>query len=583
SLSLTTMHFHPSTTRHSLYAPLFRHFSDSAVATVSAAAKLPKLPYLSKIPSKYRPRAIQEAQQALTDYLHTTRSLPFTFADYITKNSLFSLSQLVAKVHFSPSTFSNSFQRFLRYHPINEFQFFYESIGINRDEISVYLPRKKFFLCDDSRVLDVACELSSFGFPWIWLGKLYREEISIFSENPTELSKKLNGFKDYGFSSVAIIGICLVFPYVLGGDPELGGEISLLFDDLRTVFIDFDLMSCVEGNVNAWIEVCRKIRIFYDMGCRKGKAGELMGRRKFIFIQYPEEVLVKKMEFFNRLSVNKSEIGPLLLERPEILDFDLENPVISVLGLLKHFGMSTRELQSIAQEYPYVLGRNKMANLPHVMRALDLEEWFFNKIRNGNHHLLGTYVIGNPKEDLDKDYNGNLEVIQSSKTRIHTLRKLNFLHSIGYGENSITVRILGHSHGTSTELQERFNCLLRNGIQFSKLCKMIRFSPKILNQNSEILEQKMKFLCGYIGSPLEYLDDFPAYLCFDLEKRVKPRYKFHTWLTQMGLCAKSYSIASMVATSEKNFIARVYGIHPAAPKQWLECFYNLSHPSDQAK
>ncbi|KAL7203866.1 hypothetical protein ACSBR2_017008 [Camellia fascicularis] len=562
------MHFHPpTTTTFSLYSTLSRHFSSTT-----------KLPKLSKIPSRYRPKAIHLAQKALTDYLHTTRSLPFIYAEHISKNALFSLSDVASKVHFSPSTFFKSFQRFLRYHPINEFEFFYESIGINYHEINGFLPPNKFFLSEDSRVLNAAFAFSGFGFPWNRLGELYREEISIFSKNPGELSRKLHGFKDYGFGSVTVIGICLVFPYVLNGETELGNEISALFDDLGKLFVDFDLLNCVEGNVDAWIEVCRKIKLFYDLGCEKGKMGELMGKRKSIFLEYPEEVLINKVEFFCRLSVNKSDVGLLILERPEILDFDLEDQMISVLGLLKHFGMNTKELKSISEKYPYVLGRHKMVNLPHVMRALDLQEWFFNKMRSGKHHLLCTYVIGN--EDLDKDYKGSLDIIQSSRTSIHTLQKLNFLHGIGFGENNLTTKILANLHGTSSELQERFDCLLRNGIQFSKLCKMVTLSPKILNQNTEIIEQKMKFLCQGIGYSLEYLDPFPAYLCYDLEKRIKPRCRFHMWLIEKGLCAKKYSLSSMIATSEKNFIARVFGIHPAAPKQWFECFSNPDQGSN---
>lgn len=423
-------------------------------------------------------------------------------------------------------------------------------------------------------MLNVACALSSFGFPWNHLGELYREEISIFSRDPSDLSKMLLGFKEYGFDTVTVIGICLVFPQVLGGGHEMRGEIDAIFSDLRKLFIDFDLVSFVEGNVDAWVEVCRKVRVFYDLGCRRAEMGEVMGRSKITFIKYPEEVLVKKAEFFSILGVSKSDIGLLLLERREILDFDLENPVVSVLGFLKHMGMNEVEVKAIAQEYPYVLGRNKMANLPHVMRALDRHEWFFNQMRFGNHHLLGTYSIGNPNKDLDKDYKSSLDKIQSTRTPVHTLSKLNFLHGIGFGENRLTIKVLADSHGTSTEIRERFDCLLGSGIEYAKLCKMVRLSPKILNQNSEILERKIKFLCEDMGSSLQYLDLFPAYLCYDLEKRIKPRYFFHTWLLGKGLSVKRYSVASMIATSEKSFIARLYRVHPAAPKQWLECFSN---------
>ncbi|XVF33590.1 hypothetical protein REPUB_Repub17cG0181300 [Reevesia pubescens] len=544
-----------------IYSHISRHFST-----------LPKLPYFNKIPTKYRTKAIEDAQQALTDYLHSTKSIPFVYAEHIAKNSLFSLADLISGIHFSSTSFNRNVLRHLRYNPINEFEFFFESIGIDYKEVNGFLPSKKFFFNEDKAVLDAACALSGFGFPWNNLGKLYKEEVSIFRINSKELKAKLVRIKEYGFNNISVIGICLAFPYVLRGVGEVDGAVDALLDDLKRVFVDFNLGSCVEANVDAWYEICRKMRVFYDLGCEKGKIGELMGRSKDLFLQRPEEVLVKKVEYFCRFSVRGEYVGLLILRRPEILDFDLETPVISVMGILKHFGLSAKERDSIAQKYPYVLGRNKMANLPHVMRALSLHEWLFNKIKDGNHQLLANYAISNLDEDLDRDFIDNLGRIQFSRTPAHTMEKLSFLHGIGFGENSLTMMVLAHVHGNSCELQERFRCLLGTGIEFSKLCRMIKTTPKVINQSPETLERKVNFLCHEMGVSLDYLDIFPAFLCFNLENRIKPRYRFHKWLTEKGLCTRNYSIASIIATSEKSFVERLYRIHPDAPKEWFENF-----------
>ncbi|GAB4844299.1 hypothetical protein Ancab_037662 [Ancistrocladus abbreviatus] len=546
----------------------------------TSIAKTP-LPKLSKIPTKYRSFAIQQAQNALTDYLHTTRALPFTYADYISKNSLHSLSQLISKIKFSAPTFSRSFQKFLRYNPINEFEFFYESIGIDYHDIDEHLKPNVFFFSEYSIPLNAACALSGSGFPWNKLGRMYKEEVSILSKTPEFLIDRLSVLKDFGFSNLSVVGICLAFPFVLSGEDGLSGEIRDLLDDLKRAFIDYDLESLVKGNVDAWYEVCRKIRVFYDLGVEKGKVGELIGSSKHHFLEYKEEVLIKKMEFFCRLGVSKVDVGLLLLKRPELLSFDLENPTISVLGFLKHFFLREEKLKSITQTYSYLLGRNKMANLPHVLRAMDLHEWFFDMIKYGDCKLLDNYALTSLNESTDEIYMENLEKIKCTKTPFHTISKLNFLHGIGFGENSFTVKVLANVHGTSDELQERFDCLLDAGIRFSKLCKMVSLSPKILNQDVDILRRKLNFLCQEMGASLQYLDCFPAYLCYDLEKRIKPRCKFHVWLKEKGLCTKNYSISSMIATSEKSFLARLASIHPTAPQQWLECFAYENHDSCQ--
>ncbi|KAK8487045.1 hypothetical protein V6N13_016284 [Hibiscus sabdariffa] len=552
-----------------IHSNLFRHFSS-----------LPKLPNFTKIPSKYRPQAIKDAQQALTDYLHCTRYVPFVYAEHIAKNSLCSLSSLISGIDFSTTSFSKNILRFLRYHPINEYEFFFESIGIDYNEVSGFLPSKKFFFSEDETVLDAACALSGFGFPWNKLGKLYKEDALSFRVSSKELKARLCRITERGFSNISVIGICLAFPCVLRGVGELDGEIAALLDDLKMVFVDFDLGSLVEANIDSCYEICRKMRLFYDLGCERGKFGELMGRNKSLFLQHPEEVLVQKIQYFCRFSVRKEDVGLLILQSPEILEFDLETPVISVMGTLKHFGLSAEKRDSIAKEYPYVLGRNKMANLPNVMRALNLNEWFFNRIKDGNHRLLANCALSDLDEDFDKDFRDSFEKIQFSRTPVHTMEKLIFLRRIGFGENSLTMKVLAHVHGTSTELQERFDSILGVGITFSKLCKMVKTTPKVLNQSPETLAQKVNFLRYEMGVSLDYLDVFPAFLCFNLEKRIKPRYRFHKWLKENGLCTRDYSIASIVATCEKSFLARLSNIHPDAPKYWSESF-SYREPDDK--
>ncbi|KAG5231061.1 mitochondrial transcription termination factor-related family protein [Salix suchowensis] len=496
----------------SIYTTICRHFSSS----------LPKRPIFTSVPWKYKNQAIKLAQQALTDYLHSTRSLPYTCADQISKNSLVSLSNLVSNIHFTSPTFVTSLQKYLRYHPINELEFFYESIGIDYDEVSEFLSNDKFYISEEGSAINVS------------LGVLYKEDKRVFSMSEEEVKSRLRALKGFRFSTTSVIGISLAFPFVLRG--ELSGEVGALFDDLKKVFVGFDLESCVEGNVDAWYEACRKIRVFYDLGCEKGK------------------VLVQKAEYFCKFGVRKEDVGILLLKNPEILDFQLEGQVISVKGLNEIF----------AQNYGHVFGRNKIANLPHVMRAMELHEWFFNKIKDGNLHLLASYAISDRDEDLDEKYRDSLERIQRTRTPMHTMNKLEFLHAIGFGENALTIKVLTDLHGTGSELQERVDCLLRYGIVFSKLCSMIRMTPKILSQKPEILQQKLNYLCEDMKSSLQYLDVFPSFLCFNLDNRIKPRHRFHMWLTERGLCKHEYSIASIVATSDKSFVARLHMTMAAA-------------------
>ncbi|XP_028775885.1 transcription termination factor MTEF18, mitochondrial [Neltuma alba] len=483
------------------FAKIFlRHIS----TTSSTTRKLLKS---SKIPQRYQKFAVREAQKVLTDYLHETRCLPFVLADQIAKNSLLSLVNLIVKVDFSASTFSRNFEKYLRYNPIDEFEFFFESIGIDYNNgVSELLPPNKVFFSEDGSLLEAARALSFFGFPWDKLGNLYKECSSVFRRSSKELGSKLYEFKKRGFGNVEVVGICLAFPNILGKEgEEVDGEIDGLFTDLKSVFFDFELARYVEGNIDSWHEM----------------------------------------------------------------------PVVSVSKLLKHFGLSPKILEDVSKKYDHVLGTNKMDNLPNVMRALDLHGWFFNKMKDGNHNLLISYLATHPNEEKDKEYQAGLTMICASSSRNHMLSKLNFLHGLGFGENAVTIDIAAYLHGYSWKLQKRFEFLLHLGFEFSKLCIMVKKAPKILNQKSQVMDEKVKFFCQEMGIPLQCLTPLAALLYYNLENRIKPRYGFHMWLKEKGLFGEKYTITTVISRSNNQFVDIAYKIHPAAPKHWFEQFYVL--------
>ncbi|XP_021755256.1 transcription termination factor MTEF18, mitochondrial-like [Chenopodium quinoa] len=543
-----------------LFQAFLRHFSSNT-----------NLPTLGKIPTKYRPQAIKEAQEVVTDYLHTTSALPFSYAEFISKNSVHSLAELMSKVDFSSIYFRKNFERFLRYNPLHEFGFFYESIGIHYCNINDFLKPNVHFFSDDSTVLNVACTLAGFGFPWNKLGRLYVEEISIFEKNPKFLGSKFNGLLAMGFSTEQAVGICLGFPFLLKGE-EVGlkGEFDELLDELKRVLIDYDLGDGLVGNVDLWYEVCRKLRLFYDLGVPKRAVGESISKSSVVFTDYSEKVLAEKVEFFCKLSVVKADVGLLLLSHPEILSIDIENRVVSVSGFLNHFGLSKNELKLLMEKYSYVFGRNKMSNLPHILRAMDLHEWFFHNMKLGKYPLFGDYDLSSPDEGEDANYVQEMENVKCLRHYSYLLCKLKFFHGIGFGEHGFTMKLLKDVHGSGSDLHERFDLLLNEGIEFSKLCKMISYTPKILNQETDSLKRKIDFLRQEVGLSLEFLETFPAYLIYNLEKRIKPRYRFHVWLAKQGWVKKKYTLSGIIAISKKGFLEQLSCIHPTAPQLWLE-------------
>jgi hypothetical protein len=103
---------------------------------------------------------------------------------------------------------------------------------------------------------------------------------------------------------------------------------------------------------------------------------------------------------------------------------------------------------------------------------------------------------------------------------------LEFLMSIGYGANKIATHVISVLHNTQKMMLERFDYLLERGAEYKMLCQIVSVFPKILIHGKEMLNEKLNYTSLWswsLGDSFEYLDCFPALLCFDLENRVKRR------------------------------------------------------------
>ncbi|KAK8937643.1 hypothetical protein KSP40_PGU019241 [Platanthera guangdongensis] len=565
------MRLFPSSTGDFLML-LSSRFYSSTTSAASAASTL----NLKNLPYRNRPRALAEAKLAITDYLHATSALPFALADHIASNSPVSLRSFVSQIPFddaSPSDFRRILRHFLAYHPVNEFDFFFESIGLHPSHPS-FPSGISPFLSDDARLLAAVSSLLRFGFPCTLLGNLYLDSPSIFSSPPGHLLHLLRRFEGLGLPRLCVIAICLTFPCTLhASDHDV--EAELLCRDLKILFLDYGLAGYAGDDVHAFLRFCRRIRVFYDFGLGKGGMGELLGCNRRVFLEFDEFILAQRLNFLQNLGMCKEEVGLFTLNNPEILDLDLDNADIVMPDYLIRAGLGKEEADSVTKKYSYVMGKNKVKNLPAIMKALNLNKWFFTKIvHEKNLHFLS---LSHSHTDsfntkLESEFLQNLERIKLVKRQRFIDPKAEFFLSIGLGKNKSTSKAIWVVSANKEQLQERFDCLIGLGIEHSMLCRMIATAPKLLNQSRDMLLEKTKYLCHDLGYPIEYLNTFPAFLFFNLENRIKPRYKILNWLRDSGLMKKPFAPATVVATSEKKFIFTLSIIHPEAPKLWLEFF-----------
>ncbi|KAG6500892.1 hypothetical protein ZIOFF_040753 [Zingiber officinale] len=534
----------------------------------------PKQTPLNNVSYLYRDRVLKEAQCLLTDYLHSARAISFSHADSIVSYAPFSLSALVSKIPFPPNTPANEFKRFLRrffsYRPVNEYEFFFESIGLSPSSSSL-AAKLGILYSEDPRIFSVNFLCNDLGFSFSFICTLFLLLILSKQLYLAEIEKA--SFERSRFSRMKFI-LDLLAPSFLLCYADPGGEIDRLFQYLNKVFLNFDLSDSVpENNLQIFLRVCRNIRVFYDLDSRKGTMGELLCKNlRNIFLELDDALIAQKLKFFIKLGMEASDAGHFILKHADLFNIDFDNPTIVMPEYLKCIGLDEDEVKLLCRKYPYVMGKNKLGNLPATMKAMNLHKRFLGKILNGNHHYLlsGFVLAGSHDTALDSGFHQGLERLKCAKRGQFLDKKVEFLLSIGFGENKLTLRSIAALKGPNDQLQERFDCLLELGIEYSVLCGMVNAKPLILNQCKDTFHEKVNFLCKDAGYSLEYLEKFPAFLCFGLENRTKPRFKMLEWLKELGLLKKLLAPSTFLTHSERRFMTFLYSVHPAAPKQWLE-------------
>uniref|UniRef100_A0A0D3GPZ2 Uncharacterized protein n=1 Tax=Oryza barthii TaxID=65489 RepID=A0A0D3GPZ2_9ORYZ len=406
------------------------------------------------------------------------------------------------------SAFPSLLRRHLAFHPLNELPFFLESIGLPPTTRSDLM-----FLADHPSLLPAVAALAHFGFPWSRLGLLF--PTVLLRLPPDLITSRLASLEAClgPLPRAAIIAACLAFPSLLENDLSSSDR---LVDDLGKVFGRLGPGLGTSNDIDAFLGVCRRTWMFYDAGSEVGGIGDLVGcNNQRVFLELEEERIGKMLKFFKGLGMAGEEVGRFLLTNPMVFYLEFGDVVISVPEYLRRVGLAVDEVNAAVEKHPYVVGKNLLQNLPGVLRAMELNHWFLEKISDGGESLR--YDV-----EIERAFLGGMIKMKADKRAQHIDGKLEFLKSIGYGENEIATKIIAVLHSNRDTLQERFDCLLERGLEYKMLCQIVSVFPKILNQGKKMLNDKLNYMTKELGYSVEYLELFPAFLCFDLENRCFP-------------------------------------------------------------
>ncbi|GER25915.1 mitochondrial transcription termination factorfamily protein [Striga asiatica] len=502
---------------------------------------------------------IEEAQAALLDYFHMTRSLQFLDAENMSKNTPDFLVKLLQKVNVDDGNVERLVARYLRYHPVNEFEPFFESIGLKPSEFSSLLPQNLMFLNDDELLMENYYVLCQYGIPRGRIGKIYKEAREVFGYNYGVLMSKLQPYENFGLKQSCIAKVVASSPRLLVGsgvDPDFAEFLKKLKD----VGIEYD-----------WLEKHISMKDSYDWKCMLEaipslhKLGLSDKQLRRIFTSHPDILLESSGRITFLLFGSLLKFGAtsnifrkVLLEFPKIRLVKFTRNFLHCYKFLVEINMDAQDIGKIVCSHVTVLGTCELKKVKSLTNLLNCGRSRLRQLINDDPFVLKKWVLGLKLVPLP------LEKIAVDVRKVKT----EFLVSLGFVENSKEIKkALKMLRGRGTELRERFDCLVEIGLRREDVIKMVKSNPHVLNQSTDVLRSKADALVKELGLSASDWGDYPKILLYTTA-RVKLRLLMYAWLKRKRFVRAGLTLCTLLSTSDEIFVKVYVNPHRGGKVYW---------------
>ncbi|XP_031102347.1 transcription termination factor MTEF18, mitochondrial-like [Ipomoea triloba] len=521
--------------------------------------------------SQFSPTVRRQAQAALLEYLHSTRGLQFLDAEHISRNSPHFLESLLKRVDNSESQSVGSVARYLRYHPINEFEPFFESMGLHPSEYSLVLPPQLMFLNDDQVLMQNYHVFCNCGFPRDKIGKIYKEAPEVFRYSRGVLELKLRLFGEVGLEldRSTLVKVIYSNPYLLVGNVDR--EFLRFLEKLRSAGIEHEWIwkQLLKGVSYNWSRLFEVLLLFGKLGFGEEQLGKVIGNNPELLFESSGRTIFSIMGFLWKFGCTQHKIYSMFAQFPQIQTGKFLKNLHYCYHVLIEIEMPVEEIGSIFRTDPLLLGSCSLKKADSLLRTLNSGKKRLCKMILEDPQVLKKWVLGARVEPVPI-----AEEMQRSKEM-----KTKFLLNLGFVENRGEMEgALKAFRGKGLELQERFDCFVKAGIDPKDVSTMIRVYPNILNQTKDVIEAKIDFLVNSLGYPLSSLVSFPSYIAYNLQ-RTKLRVSMYNWLKNQGSVDPNLALRTIVACSEKAFVRAYVSRHPEGHEIWEKLKKDIN-PSD---
>ncbi|KAG7536371.1 Transcription termination factor mitochondrial/chloroplastic [Arabidopsis suecica] len=499
-----------------------------------------------------------EAQKALFDYLHYTRTHSFVDADHISKNSPRFILSLLSKIDDTrKEDISRALTKFLRYNPINEFEPFFESLGLRPSEIPRFLQRDLVLLSDDGIMFENFHVLCYYGIPRGKIGRIFKEAREIFGYENGVLASKLEAYESLVLSKPIVIKLVTCCPLLLVGG--IDNEFVSVVNKLKGLNIGCDWLAhyLSDRKTYNWLRILETMEILDKVGVKEEKLSRLLKAYPDLVGEASGNKAYIMFEKFHKVGLQMNEIDNLVTNNPEML---LEKSVKRIIEALKFLKRIKMEKQFIVR---FLLCYMKLICSSSLLgpRAV------WNRLKIGRDQLC-QIIKEEPLRLFSLASKTNNSRIKLDSLDLRNAEKTAFLLKLGYVENSDEmVRALKKFQGRGDELQERFDCFVKAGLDYNVVSQLIKRAPHMLNRPKGIIEKKINMLTDYLGYPIESVIESPTYLCYSME-RIHQRFSMYIWLKERDAAMPRLTLGTIVGISNTLFVSYFVNTHPEGPATW---------------
>ncbi|KAK4848476.1 hypothetical protein QYF36_013553 [Acer negundo] len=495
--------------------------------------------------SQVSPAIRREAQAALLEYLHSTRSLQYLDAEHMSKNSPRFIDQLLKQVQHA-ADIKWSINRYLWFHPINEFEPFFESLGLEPFEYRSLLPHDLMFLSDDELLLENYYVLCNYGIARSKIGKIYKQAMEVFRYDFGVLQSKLQAYEELGLNQFFISKVIVCSPYLLIGG--LNAKFVEVLTILKSMGIELSWIeeNLLEQDSYNWSMILSVLHLFSKIGFSEEQLGGLIRQHPGLIFEGSGNLVLTLIVFLLKFGTTMNEIHLMFLRFPQIQAGIFFLNLKKCLMLLFEIEMELDEIGKIIRSHAMFMGSLTLKKPKTILSLLSVGRKRLCEHIQENPLEMKKWVLGSKIEPLPKS--GEKERSQMLKTK--------FLIDVGFAENSNEMeKVLKVFRGRGGGLQERFDCIVKAGLDRQDVCKMIRVRPRFLNQKISAIELKIDLLVNGLGYPVSHLVTFPAYLDFTVQ-RIKHRISMYNWLKDQGVEEPMMALSTLIGRPRKEVMQR---------------------------